>query len=56
MEKKKRKKYKKPRVTRVNLDAKCAVLGFCKTNVLGAVGPAAINCGVPVAPCSGGGS
>ena len=56
MEKKKRKKYKEPRVTRVKLDAKCAVLGFCKTNMVGMVGPAAINCGVPFAPCSGAGS
>ena len=52
----KKKKYKKPRVTRVKLDAKCAVLGFCKSTALGAVGPAAINCGVPFAPCSGAGS
>ena len=32
MEKNKRKKYDKPKLKRVNLDAKCAVLGFCKTS------------------------
>ena len=31
MEKDQRKKeYEKPKVTRITLDAKCAVLGFCK--------------------------
>ena len=34
---KKKKKYEKPQVTRIRLDAKCAVLGFCKTS--GTVGP-----------------
>jgi hypothetical protein len=27
---KKKKEYEKPKVTRITLDAKCAVLGFCK--------------------------
>ena len=42
---KKKKKYEKPQVTRIQLDAKCAVLGFCKTS--GTVGPglpAAFGC------------
>ena len=26
----KKKEYEKPKVTRITLDAKCAVLGFCK--------------------------
>ncbi len=56
MEKSKKKKYEKPKVTRIKLDARCAVLGFCKTQMVGLVGPAAINCGVPFAPCSGPGS
>jgi hypothetical protein len=29
-EKKPKKRYEAPRVTRITLDAKCAVLGFCK--------------------------
>jgi hypothetical protein len=29
-EKKPKKRYEKPVVTRIKLDAKCAVLGFCK--------------------------
>jgi len=37
MEKDKKKKYEKPEVTRISLDAKCAVLGFCKT--MGGLGP-----------------
>jgi hypothetical protein len=32
MEKNRKKKYDKPKLKRVNLDAKCAVLGFCKTS------------------------
>ena len=30
MENEKKKKYVKPQVTKIRLDAKCAVLGFCK--------------------------
>ena len=37
MEKDKKKKYEKPKVTKINLDAECAVLGFCKTT--GSLGP-----------------
>ena len=37
MEKDKKKKYEKPRVTRIDLDAKCAVLGFCMA--IGSLGP-----------------
>ena len=55
-EKKKKKRYEKPSVTRVKLDAKCAVLGFCKMNMVGMVGPGAINCGLPATPCSAPGS
>jgi hypothetical protein len=54
MEKDKKKKYDKPKVTKVNLDAKCAVLGFCKIN--GSVGPSGFNCGFPFTPCSSAGS
>jgi hypothetical protein len=39
MEKKVKKKYEKPRITRISLDAKGAVLGFCKTESLGVRGP-----------------
>ncbi len=57
MEKNVRKKYEKPRLTIINLDAKCAVLGFCKLS--GAGGPG--RPGVPfhcatVPACSGLGS
>ena len=55
MEKKKRKKYEKPRLKKIRLDARCAVLGFCKSNSP-TVGPAAISCGMPFAPCSASGS
>ena len=46
MEKKKKKKYVKPKVTTIKLDAKCAVLGFCKVN--GGSGPNGDNCGSPL--------
>jgi len=46
MEKKGKKKYEKPRVTRIKLDAKGAVLGFCKIN--GALwGPGNSDCNYP---------
>ena len=54
MERNKKKKYKKPKVTRINLDARTAVLGFCRTT--GSFGPFAVNCGVGMAPCSSTGS
>ena len=37
MQEEKKKKYEKPILTQIRLDAKCAVLGFCKTG--GKVGP-----------------
>ena len=53
MEKDKKKKYEKPRVTRISLDAKCAVLGFCK--MVGSTGPAVPNCKL-FGPCRAKGS
>ena len=43
--KSKKKEYKKPEVKRVSLDAKCAVLAFCKTS--GSLGPDGSDCGLP---------
>ena len=37
MQSEKKKNYEKPKLTKIRLDAKCAVLGFCKTS--GKVGP-----------------
>jgi hypothetical protein len=37
MKQEKKKKYEKPKITKIKLDAACAVLGFCKTS--GIVGP-----------------
>ena len=54
MEKDKKKRYEKPKVTKINLDAKCAVLGFCKTP--GNIGPGVPMCGLPFAPCYSNGS
>ena len=42
MQKKKKKKYVKPKVTKIKLDAKTAVLGFCKIHGVG--GPTSANC------------
>jgi hypothetical protein len=52
----KKKEYEKPKVTRITLDAKCAVLGFCKQAGTGS-GPGAPGCtdGI-VSPCSSQGS
>jgi len=36
-----KKRYEKPTVKKVRLDAKCAVLGFCKTT--GKIGPGRSN-------------
>ena len=44
MEKDQKKKYEKPEVTRITLDAKCAVLGFCKTYNTGGAGPVVSYC------------
>jgi hypothetical protein len=54
MKPKKKKKYEKPRITKIMLDAECAVLGFCKTS--GSGGPSAANCAVGAAVCSTAGS
>jgi hypothetical protein len=43
MQKKKNKKYVKPEITRIKLDAKTAVLSFCKTQG-GSGGPGNVNC------------
>ena len=53
MKTQKKKKYVKPEVKKISLDAKCAVLGFCKTS--GSEGPMETGCGSPLA-CSGHGS
>lgn len=45
MEIKKRKKYVKPKVTKIKLDAKCAVLGGCK--ISGDSGPGGSGCAPP---------
>ncbi len=42
MEEKEKKPYEKPKVTRINLDARTAVLGICKTT--GAGGPVFPGC------------
>ena len=52
--KSRKKEYKKPEVKRVSLDAKCAVLAFCKT--WGNLGPDGVDCSLPVPPCAGPGS
>jgi len=55
MAKKIKKKYEKPAVTRISLDARGAVLGFCKTtNSIGAGGNSCQWFGG--APCSADGS
>ena len=46
MDIKKRKKYVRPKVTQVKLDAKCAVLGGCKIG--GDDGPGGSNCQAPL--------
>ena len=42
MKKKVKKAYEKPKVTRITLDAKTAVLGFCKTT--NSIGPGGNSC------------
>ena len=39
MESEKKEKYEKPKLTKIRLDAKCAVLGFCKGATIGPSGP-----------------
>ncbi len=53
MEPKKKKPYQKPVLTKIKLDAKCAVLGFCKTGAI--VGGGVPGC-TPGAPCDAIGS
>jgi hypothetical protein len=51
MDKKNKKKYVKPQVTRIKLDAKTAVLGFCKTT--SSAGPNPLNgCISPTPACN----
>ncbi len=55
MDKEEKKPYEKPKVTRINLDARTAVLGICKTT--GAGGPVLPGCVTALdAPCSAHGS
>jgi hypothetical protein len=53
---KKKKEYERPKVTRITLDAKCAVLGFCKQVSIGS-GPALTGCQDALSsPCASQGS
>jgi hypothetical protein len=54
MGKNKKKPYEKPKLTRIKLDAQCAVLGFCKA--MGGIGRRGANCGLPMLQCSAVGS
>ena len=47
MDRKKKTEYEKPKLTKIKLDAACAVLGFCKTS--GKIGPGVMNCTVGTA-------
>jgi hypothetical protein len=49
MEEKNKRKYEKPEVTKIYLDAECAVLGACKTT--GQAGPSGSGC-QNVFPCN----
>lgn len=49
-----RKKYEKPKLTKIKLDPETAVLGKCKN--VGLRGPAASSCGYPFDVCSAQGS
>ena len=49
-----KKRYEKPRLKKVQLDTKCAVLGFCK--VQGKIGPGRNNCTLATARCFAAGS
>jgi hypothetical protein len=53
MKEKPKKKYVTPTVRKIKLDAKTAVLGFCKNG--GFIGPQGMGCGQP-APCNSQGS
>jgi nitroimidazol reductase NimA-like FMN-containing flavoprotein (pyridoxamine 5'-phosphate oxidase superfamily) len=54
MEEKKKKRYTKPKIKKIRLDARCAVLGFCKSN--NHIGPVSFDCGIPDSPCDSSGS
>jgi len=54
MEKTQKKKYEKPTVRKIKLDAKTAVLGFCKSP--GFFGPSGPGCGQPGPGCNTAGS
>jgi len=43
-----KKRYEKPSLKKVKLDAKTAVLGFCK--VANKIGPGRSGCGFPIPP------
>ena len=49
-----KKTYEKPKITRIKLDARTAILGICKTS--GAGGPGYFNCDNLGAPCESAGS
>jgi hypothetical protein len=52
---KEKKKYIKPEIKKIRLDAKTAVLAVCKTANIG--GPSGVGCGPPLfQPCQGPGS
>ena len=53
MQQEKKKKYEKPILTQIRLDAKCAVLGFCKTGSI--IGPGVPGCN-PGSACDSPGS
>ena len=54
MEKKSKREYVKPKLTKIYLDAKCAVLGACKTT--GQTGSSGSGCGAPFPACNALGS
>ena len=49
-----KKTYKKPKLKKVRLDARCAVLGFCKA--MGSYGMRGSHCGLPFSACNEAGS
>jgi hypothetical protein len=54
METRKKRAYERPAITRIKLDARCAVLGFCKVQHIG--GPTGNACRHGNTPCSAPGS
>jgi hypothetical protein len=52
-----KKKYEKPEIKRIKLDAQTAVLTVCKVSGAPGGGPTSQNCGPPrFQPCEGSGS